>query len=499
MKRYLAIPGCLLLVAALIRATVNARWDTPNIGLAAAGAIILAITVFWNWQEVVDWIRDPRGIFAVTTGISVAAFVAVLVMLNIAVWYNPWSIDLTASGRNEVNDETRRILMRLDMPVELLEFGREANPRVEALLHAFERETPRIRVDFVDSDRQADLARQYGVIRNGAVVVRSGDKFRKIDEPNEQALVTAILQATTARDRVICFVTGHGERGIADTSSAGLGNLASTLEASNYKPERISLLEGDVPTRCAAVVIAGPRQAFEEAELTRLTTYGDRFGRVAMLLEPDPAPSFAAWLARRGIEPLPGIIVDTSAAGRTVGSGPRSPLAVRYIDHPITRGFEIATLYDGARPLRAMERAELGGRPTALAETGKESFATTATEPSPTLTPGRDTPGPLTLAAATSIGASAKTEQEFRLVVFGDSDFVSNALLRRQGNRDFFLRAVAWLLGEQEATVVSVDAKENRRIELTERTKAWMYIVNLGLLPLIPFIAGIVVFIRSRR
>ena len=499
MKRYLAIPGCLLLIGALMRATVNAQWDVPNIWMAVAGGLILAITVVWNWKAVVEWVRDPRGVFAVTTGISVALLVAVVVVVNVAVWYNPWSIDLTASGRNEVNEDTRRILARLETPVELLQFGRDSDPRVEQLLRSFERETTRIRVEFVDSDRQAELARQFGVIRNGAVVARSGDKFRKIDEPNEQALVTAILQATTVQDRVICFVTGHGERGVADTSSNGLGDLGATLEASNYKAERISLLEGDVPTRCAAVVIAGPRQPFEAAEIDRLTAYGDRWGRLAMLLEPDPAPSFADWLRPRGIEPLSGIIVDTSAAGRTVGSGPRSPLAVRYIDHPITQGFEIATLYDGARALRVIERPEYGGKPTALADTGPESFLTTATDPSASFAPERDTQGPLTLVAGTSMSPSQKPDQEFRLVVFGDSDFVSNALLRRQGNRDFFLRTIAWLLGEQEATVVAVDARENRRLELTERMRAWMYLVNLGLLPLIPLVAGIVVFIRSRR
>jgi ABC-type uncharacterized transport system involved in gliding motility auxiliary subunit len=497
-KRYLAIPGCLLLVAALIRATVNAHWDAPNIWLAAAGTLIIGVTVVWNWQEVVEWLRDPRGIFAVTTGISVAAFVAVLVMVNIAVWYNPWAVDLTASGRNEVSDDTRRILGRLEASVELVQFGRDPNPRVEQLLRSFERETPRIRVEFVDSDRQVDLARQYGVLRNGAVVVRSGEKFRKVDEPNEQALVTAVLQATTAEDRVVCFVTGHGERGITDTSSGGLGNLAATLEASNYKAERISLLEGDVPASCAAVVMAGPRQPYEQAELDRLRSYGDRWGRIAVLLEPDPAPSFAEWLRPRGLDPLPGVIVDTSNAGRTVGSGPRSPLAVRYVAHPITQGFEIATLYDGARPLQTIDMPEFGGKPTALAETGRESFATTASDATSLVT-GRDKAGPLTLAAATTIGNGRRTEQELRIVVFGDSDFISNAYLRRQGNRDFFLRSIAWLLGEEEATIVAVDPRDNRRLELTEQTRAWMYLVNLGLLPLIPLSAGILMFIRSRR
>ena len=498
MKRYLAIPGCLLLVTALIRATVNASWDVPNIWIAAAGVLIIAITAFWNWQEVVDWVRDPRGIFAVTTGISVALFVAVVVMINIAVWYNPWSIDLTASGRNEVSDETRRTLGRLQAPVELLQFGRDPDPRVAQLLQSFARETPRIRVEFIDSDRQAELTRQYGVIKNGAVVVRAGEKFRKVDEPNEQALVTAILQATSDEDKVVCFVTGHGERGIADTSSVGLGALAATLEASNYKPERINLLEGDVPAMCAAVVIAGPRQPYEQAEIDRLTEHGTRGGRVAVLLEPDPAPSLAEWLRPRGINPLPGVVVDTSNAGRTVGSGPRSPLAVRYLDHPISQGFEVATLYDGARPLQVLEMADYGGKPTALAQTGRESFATTASDAA-ALVPDRDTPGPLNLAAATSIGAGRRPEDEVRLAVFGDSDFISNAYLRRQGNRDFFLRTVAWLLGEQEATIVAVDSRENRRLELTERTRAWMYLINLGLLPLIPLSAGILMFIRSRR
>ena len=64
MKRYLAIPGCLLLIAALIRATVNARWDALNVWAAAVALVILAITIALNWKEVVEWVRDPRGVFA---------------------------------------------------------------------------------------------------------------------------------------------------------------------------------------------------------------------------------------------------------------------------------------------------------------------------------------------------------------------------------------------------------------------------------------------------
>jgi hypothetical protein len=500
MKRYLAIPGALLITAGFLRATINVSWDGTSIALALAGAAIVAATAAWNRREVAAWVRDPRGMFAVTTGIAVALFVAALVMINIAAWYHPWSVDLTASGRNQVSGDTRAILQRVHQPVTLRQFGRAADPRVEQLLRGFARETPLVTVEFADVERERALATKYGVIKLGTVVAVSGDKFRKVEDPNEQSVITAILQATSREDRVVCFVTGHGERGLADEGPGGLARLTATLEASNYRTERITLLEADVPGECAAVIMAGPRHEYSVAELERLTAYGRHGGRLAVLVDPDPLPSLHGWMTPLGIEPLARSIVDVSGAGRTVGGGPRTPLAVAYGTHDITRGFEIATMFDEVRPLRALEHPSSGGRPVVLAQTSPRSFATAATDSEPTFDAARgDTQGPFVLAAATSIGPAARPKEQFRLVVFGDSDFISNGYLRRQGNRDFFLRALAWLLGEEEATVVAVDERENRRIELTEQTRAWMYVINLGLVPLIPLVAGVIVFIRSRR
>lgn len=496
MKRYLAIPGALLLITAFIRSAVNVEWDTTSIALALAGALIVAVTVVWNRQDVVDWVRDPRGVFAVTTGISVALFVAAIVMLNIAVWYNPWSVDLTASGRNEVTDETKAILARLDEPVVLRQFGR--TPMLDQLLRSLERESRQLRVEVADPVRDRQQAIDYGVTASGQVVVVAGEKFRKIEEPNEPALVTAILQVTGDEPRVVCFATGHGERGLQDRGAGGLDALRTALEAANYQPQPVSLLEGHVPQECGALVVAGPRQAFLPNEVERLTAYTDRRGRLAVLLEPDPAPAFGELLGPRGIEPGAGRILDASGAGSGLGLGSTAPLALSYPDHPVTRGFASATFYEGARPLTVLAQPEVGGKPTAIAETSPRSFATTRTDAIIGFDEARDRRGPLTLAAATTLKAGRLPGEETRLVVFGDSDFVSNGS-RWAPNREFFLRALAWLLGEQEATIVAVDNRENRRILLTERMRAWMYIVNLGVLPLIPLVAGVVVYLRSRR
>lgn len=506
MKRYAYLPGVLLLIAALVRAALQVTWDRTGVTLGLAGAVVIIASLVWNRREVQEWLADPRGVFAVASGVSTVLLVAILVLLNILAWYRPFRVDLTASERNTVTAETRVILGRLARDVALRQFGRGRDPQVDQLLSSFAAASRRIRMEFVDADRAPREARSLGVIKNGTVVVTSGRVYRKVENPTEQAIVTAILQATSEVERTVCFVTGHGERGVADESAMGLSRLASTLEAANYRVDRVSLLEREIPAACSLVVIAGPQREPPEAETARLSAYATAGGRMLILLDPPPAASMTVWLTPWGITAANGIIVDTSGAGQTVGGGPQTPLALAYPDHPITRGFEIATMFDLARPLEVATRPEMADKPVAIAQTGNRSFEETEPQGDPRFDEGRDRRGPLTVAAAGALDlrrpppgpAASPQALEFRLVVVGDSDFVTNAFLMRQGNRDFILRIVPWLAGEAEATLVSVGERENRRIDLTERARVWMYVVNLGMLPLIPLLAGIIVLVRSR-
>jgi ABC-type uncharacterized transport system involved in gliding motility auxiliary subunit len=487
---------------ASVRFAATMHWDGLNTVLAVTGCAILALGAVWNRREIKAWLRDPRGVFVVSTGISTAALFGILVLVNIFVWYRPARLDLTESGRNTVSGETRSVLNKLSRDVRLRQFGRSRDPRLDQFLAAFQHGSPRVTVEFVDADREPRETQKYGVLKNGTVVASSGDKYRRVDDPTEQALLTAVLQVTSDVERRICFVTGHGEHGLADEGAKGLSKLAAWLQASNFTVERISLLESDVPAACAALVIAGPQREIEPSELARLTAYADAAGRVALLIDPAPGIAPAEWLEARGVRPGKGLVVDTSGAGQTVGGGPQTPLALAYADHPISRGFEIATIFDWARPLEVIDRPAFGGHPVAIAQTGDRSFEEMDVENQTVrFDADRDRRGPLVLAVATAMDAkrSGRPEDEMRLVVFGDSDFISNGFLNRQGNASLFLRTISWLVGEAEATIVSVQDRENRRINLTEQQRVWMYAVNIGLLPLIPLGIGLIVLIRSRR
>ena len=77
------------------------------------------------------------------------------------------------------------------------------------------------------------------------------------------------------------------------------------------------------------------------------------------------------------------------------------------------------------------------------------------------------------------------------MVVFGDSDFASNALLGFQGNQDFFLNTVAWLAEDADLISIRPREPEDQRLFLTVAQQQNVLLFSLVLLPGLFVVAGI--------
>lgn len=500
MRRFAFLPGALMVVAAVLWASFTLRWPLPAAVLGGGGCLAFGIGVAANWQGVREWFADPRGAFALNSVVSTLLLVAALGLVNALVGLRGGAFDWTEAGRNTMAAETAAIVEHLDRDVVLKQFGGTRDPAVGSLLGAFAERSRRIRVEFVDVDRAPQAARRYGVSRAGTVVAESGSRFRRIENLTEPALATAVLQVSSPVEPVVCFATGEGEHGLADTGAQGLSGLAAILTASNYKPQPVSVLQEDVPAACAVLVVAGLPAGLPPDSLARVDRYLARGGRLGLTLDPPVDPAIAEYVRRFGIAVGQGVVIETSEAGRAVGAGPENPIAFVYHDHPITRGFEQRTIFGRAVPL-ALTRTEIG-EPRPLVSTAGTAFervdlVSQATQ----FRPDRDRRGPFMLAVATSIprGSRDAALPEPRMVVAGDSDFLANGLITWTANGDLAVRMIAWLAGVEEARVVSAGERQNRRIGMTEAGRRAMYLVNLGLLPLLPLVAGLVQFARSRR
>ena len=91
-------------------------------------------------------------------------------------------------------------------------------------------------------------------------------------------------------------------------------------------------------------------------------------------------------------------------------------------------------------------------------------------------------------------------KEEGRFIVFGDSDFVTNAYVNLQGNGDLFYSAISWLA--EEGDLISIRPKETEADPLMmssfqQRLVFWLPVVALPLIVLI--VGGLVVTRRRGR
>ena len=500
MRTFAFLPGALMLAAGVLWAAFTLRWTVPSAVLGGGGLLALAVGVAANWKGVREWSGDPRGVFALNTGLSTLLLVAALGLVNALAGLRAVTFDWTEAGRNTLAPETAVILERLGTDVVLKQMGRPRDTASRALLDAFASRSPRIRVETVDIDASPAEARRYSVTRTGSVVAEAGRRFRRVDTVTEPALATAVLQVASAVEPRVCFATGEGGHGLSDAGPQGLSGLASVLTASNYEPSPISLLAGDVPGTCGALVLAGVPNGLQPDALASIERYLMRGGRLLLAVDPPADPGVASFLARFGVTVGQGVVIETSDAGRAVGAGPENPISFIYHDHPITRGFDERTIFGRAVPL-GVAPTEIGA-PTPLASTADTAFERVdLMSQSAEFREGRDRRGPFALAVATSIprGSRDAALPEPRIVVTGDSDFLANGLITWTANRGLAVRMIAWLSGVEEARVVAVSERQNRRVPLTERRRTWMYLVNLGVLPLLPLAAWLVLRAASNK
>jgi ABC-type uncharacterized transport system involved in gliding motility auxiliary subunit len=276
------------------------------------------------------------------------------------------------------------------------------------------------------------------------------------------------------------------------------------------------------------LVVAGPKTDFFPPEVTLLTAYLARGGKVLFLLDPPDradAPalaSLAALLKEWGIEIGNNVVVDVSGMGQLFGTDASVPVAAKYQAHPITDRFNLLTAFPLARSVTPLAANTSARFPQALVETSANSWAesnikelTSTGKVSRDLDQG-DTAGPVTLAVAVSAPASevkpdaepakadaaAKTDDqpkpETRIAVFGDSDFVSNAFLGIPGNRDLFLNSVNWLAQQENLIAIRPRDPEDRRVTLTSEQERLVFWLAVVIIPGLILFAGVQAWWRRR-
>ena len=429
----------------------------------------------------------------------------------------------------QLSAQSRRLLDNTAQDIRIVALIRpahEAYRGVAALLQEYAVRSSGVAVEFVDPDRDRarteQLVRQYGLAGGECVVFEIGGRHQSVaaddlieygaagvdgepprrDFRGEQYFSSAIYALTQATRPVVYFLQGHGERSPDDFDRhAGYSRIAARLRNQNLDVERLDLGESKtVPNRCALIVVAGPAKEFAPFEIALLRDYLDRKGRLLLLLDARMKtglePLLEEWGARLGDD----VVVDET---RTLSG--RELHVTAYPAHAITAPLaDLASVFFLPRSVR-IRAGETGADKPAVAPLATCSAMGWAEfdpdDPSAHFDPQVDVPGPVPVAVAIERGPVPGVHVQIRptrLVVVGDSDFVSNGGLMG-ANADLFLNSVNWLLDRGELLSMSPRALEETRLVMDARHLRNLFWTVGVALPGLVAVLGFWVAWRRRR
>jgi len=228
-------------------------------------------------------------------------------------------------------------------------------------------------------------------------------------------------------------------------------------------------------------------------------------GRVICCVEPGGS-SLIGFLNPMGITPREDTIIDASGLGSLFGMSEVVPLVATYSEtHAITARFNAATFFPLCRSLAIADTVPAGSSVTCLAFTSEASWGEIGGEvlDEVQFDDGTDVPGPLCVFALIEPDSSAMEDsgvgrEEWSVAVFGDVDFASNGYCDVSANGDLFLNTVSWMSRREGLMGIRAKEGDGGPIMLSSQAARSIFILVFVLMPGIPLVAGISLWLRRR-
>jgi ABC-type uncharacterized transport system involved in gliding motility auxiliary subunit len=511
--------GMALVLAALaIRFGVPAK-EQYAYYLAWAGLVCVLAYTLGQWREIAGMFSGRQARYGTLAGVSILVVLGILAAINYIGSKQNKRWDLTANKQFSLADQSRSVLAKLDSPLQVRVFAREQDfQQYRDKLKEYEYASKKVSTEYIDPDKKPTIARQNQIQNYGTIVFDYKGRTERVVSDNEQEMTNGIIKVVSGQQKKVYFTQGHGEHDTASSDRDGYNSISSALGRENYTVDKVVLAQaGAVPDDAAVVVVAGPKIDFFPNEIDALKKYLDKAGKLLLEVDPpdkpesQPLTNLVAFAHEWGVDVADDIVFDLSGMGRLVGTSEVVPLAASYPAHAITDRFRLVTAYPLARSVTAVSGGVNGHTAQGFVETSGQSLAKTdpktvlASKKGVEIDERTDKKGPFVLAAAVSAAASGApaptdggSKPETRVVVFGDSDFPSNAYLGIGGNRDLFMNTVGWLSQQENLIAIRPKEADDRRITLTATQQNNIMVLSLLVIPGLIFGSGVYSWWRRR-
>lgn len=493
----------LLLVGGILSTATSAVLSGMILG--GCGLLLLIAAIFRILQRSrVDDLRFRAPLYTMNTILLALLVAGIFLAVNVLIHRRPWRMDLTGNRRHTLAPQTVNLLKSIQLPVKVTVFVAETDgmrQKAADLLDLYVYHKADLTVELVDLNKRPDLASQLKVSAYRTIVVETGGRQERFSgELDEERMTRALLIASRQRPRTAAFLTGHGERSLDDDSDGGCSRLKTLLEDSGYAVRTLSA--GDaIPEDIDLLAVIGPRLDPLQTTEARIVAALNRGVSLLLCLDPSPGKNWAGLTTPLGVDVTDTLIFDRQ--GSDMADNPMIPVIIPAGTHPVTRDLNSMCAFPLARCVRVGKQPSDVWQVQVLLRTRRESFAKRDfQQENQEFDPEKDIPGPVALSVALEHTAPSSGEVRLqgpgKIVVAGDSDFLSNHSLYFQGNYLLARNLALWLT--EDESLIALDAKPwlANTIRLSHSQRWAVFWVVIVLLPGIFLLSGTFVYLRSR-
>jgi len=284
--------------------------------------------------------------------------------------------------------------------------------------------------------------KQNAITMQGEISLSYVDKTRleriNITELSESAIINSVLRLQNMNDEWLIFAEGYGMRTIKDDTAGGLSQLLIHLKKMGVHIARMPLNPlVELPENVKVIVLPSPTEILDEEMVSWLQKQSNQGISLWWLNDLGNSDQIHLELA-----------LDVMSGDEATMNHDSAALRI-FPQHVITENFNQPIYFPDARQVLASDYQAL-----------------------------LNTVDNQTLAITKQLTSS-------RIVITGDSDFISNQYLNAAANRSFTIRIVDWLFYHDDRINIPVQINEDTQLFLSTTQLLVLSIFFLIILPVI--------------
>lgn len=430
-------------------------------------------------------------------------FVVVLALAGALTSRHYIQIDMTTGARNSLSQASVDLLVQLESPVFIKAFvskNKRLRDLVDIFLKQYQQVKPDIYFQLIDPAMEPTLARKYKISTDVTFVIEYEGRTEKIVSIEEQTITNALFQLAQKDNQWILFYDGHGERKPLSKANHDFSQFVNELKLKGINISRFNLVESQlVPDNAKLTVIASPQLNWLPEEINLILKDLEQGRNLLWLVDPGEHFFGLEKLAKMlNITFLKGTVVDATSQKMGV-QNPSFTVITKYPKHLITDKFESITLFPQSVAMK-FQNKDWAVAP--ILETQQRSWTETGEITGEIRFDANEgeTAGPLVIGLALQRQLNInQASVNQRIVVLGDSDFLSNQYVGNAGNLNFGMNVMQWLLQNDKLINIPAKVAPDQALVLSTQAKLFIGLFFLLIMPLLLLIAGGIVWYKRRR